>query len=680
MGSVASIADSIEQIALSRHNVDSDDVSDNLVEQVAELSDLLLAGNLGEVYAAWRNCSWADGFDAGVGLWEEYDEYALFPELYNLHWGKIAYLRNILKDMGEIGSELGDAFNAARAGLDTDGGWQGVGADAAYERIDRVVRDAGEYQDVNSALAGALDGYLEVMREAIGDLVNQRPTEMLDKYRRDSDGYWDLKNTYQEVIEESQKDSDYKYLPDPLAWLAGGETRREEYEEEIANLNIFARHYVNAVQYLREMLPATVDALDASAGELQEALSEFRHDDVPFARLTQPEPTASGNGRSVASGPGAGPGSGARGPAPSAGGGGGAGIASPPGGAGNPDSPQMDRPGVTPQGHTSPSAAVPDGVETDTGPGVGQGGIGGSLPSEEWGGDDALTVTKGSHELSMTEVGESGRMSISVDDGRGEPREHFLDFANGDIATAGPGAPGVDGDLIDGDHDALTPGEDGVIEFESGELTVTAERPDGAGGPVEVTVDDGSGEPTTYTLESSGDGSGDLPGQAWPNEPVAGTDEPIGAGIAGLDEPGGGVGAGVAGGAGGGALGGDLGGIAGGASSGAGIASTAELGSGSQAGAAMPPETGTPGSGSPAAGEPGGGSGQGQQSGHGRMMGGGMMGGMGGAGGGGGGDQQHERQYQIGGIEGLFEDLELDSGAARISGIIGDDADLDSEN
>ncbi|MBA0124768.1 hypothetical protein H0B56_04360 [Haloechinothrix sp. YIM 98757] len=654
-------------------------MSDNRVEEVAELSDLLLIGNLGEVYAAWRKCSWADGFDVSVGLWEECDEYALFPELYNLHWGKIAYLRNILKDMGDIGGELGNAFNAARTGLDTEGGWRGVGADAAYERISRVVNDAGKYQDVNCALAGALDGYLEVTREAIGELVNQCPTEMLDKYRRDSDGYWDIKNTYQEVIEESQKDSDYKYLPDPLAWWAGGETRREEYEEEIATLNIFAQHYVNAVQYLRDMLPATVDALDASAGELREALSEFRHDEVPFTRLAQPDPTASGNGGSVAGGHGAGGGNGAGGPGLPAGGGGGAGVAPPTGGAGSTDAPGTDRPGADPPGRTSPSAAVPDGVETEPGAGAGSGGSGG-VASEEWGGDDALTVTKGSHELSMTEVGEGGRMSITVDDGRGKPREHFLDFANGDVATAGPGAPGVDGDVLEGDHEVFTPGGNGVIEFESGELTVTAERPDGAGGPVEVTVDDGSGEPTTYTLESPGDGSGSVPDQAWPTEPVTGADEPIGAGIAGLDKSGGGVGAGVAGGAGGGALGGDLGGTAAEPSSGAGVANTAELGAGSQAGAVMPPETGTPTSGSPAAGEPGGGAGQGQQSGQGRMTGGGMMGGMGGAGGGGGGDQQHERQYQIGGIEGLFEDLELDGGAARISGIIGDDAELDGES
>jgi hypothetical protein len=53
---------------------------------------------------------------------------------------------------------------------------------------------------------------------------------------------------------------------------------------------------------------------------------------------------------------------------------------------------------------------------------------------------------------------------------------------------------------VSGTDAAYRPGPDGKIHIDDGNLRITAERPDGPNGPTVVTVDNGSGAPTTYTL------------------------------------------------------------------------------------------------------------------------------------------------------------------------------------
>jgi hypothetical protein len=169
------------------------------------------------------------------------------------------------------------------------------------------------------------------------------------------------------------------------------------------------------------------------------------------------------------------------------------------------------------------------------------------------GGDDrdTMTVQKGDHKLAMTEPDRAGKMGISVDDGSGHPKDFKLDF--GDEQASPVGAGGRDGGFgpqgapaAPGPGDKVyQPGPDGKIHIEDGGLKITAERPEGPGGPTVVTVDDGSVEPTKYTLDGDGKPGGPHGAGSEPGDPHGAGAEPGGPHGAG-SEPGDPKGAGPA--------------------------------------------------------------------------------------------------------------------------------------
>jgi hypothetical protein len=139
---------------------------------------------------------------------------------------------------------------------------------------------------------------------------------------------------------------------------------------------------------------------------------------------------------------------------------------------------------------------------------------------------ETVKVQKGDNTIAMSEPGKDGKMDVSVDDGSGHAKDYKLDF--GDDKTAGVAADGkTDGSVATPAGSAATPagsaaggfgpqgtkdgapsadgtykpGPDGKIHIQDGDLKITAERPDGADGPTVVTVDDGKGDPTKYTLD-----------------------------------------------------------------------------------------------------------------------------------------------------------------------------------
>ncbi|SEP51694.1 WXG100 family type VII secretion target [Amycolatopsis saalfeldensis] len=118
---------------------------------------------------------------------------------------------------------------------------------------------------------------------------------------------------------------------------------------------------------------------------------------------------------------------------------------------------------------------------------------------------EEVTVEQGDHRISMSEPGADGRMGITVDDGSGKAKDYRLDFGDG-RPTSADGQPGHGGAPAAQDAGpAHQPGPDGKIHIDDGKLKIVAERPEGASGPTVVTVDDGSGQPTKYTLGEDGD-------------------------------------------------------------------------------------------------------------------------------------------------------------------------------
>jgi hypothetical protein len=140
-----------------------------------------------------------------------------------------------------------------------------------------------------------------------------------------------------------------------------------------------------------------------------------------------------------------------------------------------------------------------------------------------------VSVKKGDNTIEMSEPDKEGKQDISVDDGHGNKKDYHLDWGDDDKADAAKGADGKDGAkagdgsfgpqgsqqaVKDGQPSAdgsYKPGPDGKIHIKDGNLEITAERPEGPDGPTIVTVDDGKGEPTTYTLDEKDDPkAGDL--------------------------------------------------------------------------------------------------------------------------------------------------------------------------
>lgn len=128
---------------------------------------------------------------------------------------------------------------------------------------------------------------------------------------------------------------------------------------------------------------------------------------------------------------------------------------------------------------------------------------------------EKLTVEHGDNTLTLTEPTEDGEMAITIDDGSGEPSEYQLDFSEEDGEAEGAEeSRREETEFGPQGSDAVTekvyrPGPDGKIHIEDGDLKIVAEQPEGPDGPTVVTVDNGDGEPVTYTLgETEGQEAG----------------------------------------------------------------------------------------------------------------------------------------------------------------------------
>ncbi|WP_020662757.1 hypothetical protein [Amycolatopsis benzoatilytica] len=353
--------------------------------------------------------------------------------------------------------------------------------------------------------------------------------------------------------------------------------------------NNFGKFYEGYIRDFKAMCTNTHTTVDGAWKALTDFFGQLPQD--PYSNVDQTAPD-SGTGKSDSgggkqSGPGStggtGPGTGGSGPGTGGG-----------GGSVTPASVEMPKVPTTPS-ETQP--ATPSGAETnpvthqplEVDPATGK-----PFPIDPTTGQavkphepESMTVEQGKHKISMTEPAATGEMAITVDDGTGHPKSYQLDFdKDGLPATPGqgftqPGVPGahtpVPGDAS-GDHggagqpasghgtpeqgttpgpgtpghpgggagapgqpgDAAAahkyePGADGKIHVEDGNLKITAERPQGPGGPTVVTVDDGSGEPVKYTLGGETKPDGVSPGHDGAQQAVGDGGTPPNAGARPVD-------------------------------------------------------------------------------------------------------------------------------------------------
>ncbi|TCP53251.1 hypothetical protein EV191_105318 [Tamaricihabitans halophyticus] len=189
--------------------------------------------------------------------------------------------------------------------------------------------------------------------------------------------------------------------------------------------------------------------------------------------------------------------------------------------------------------------------------------VGGTDPTGEQptaGGKESVSIKDGDRTITMESAGGSPKMTLTIDDGSGEPKTYEMDFSKalgmdegeaaagaGDPAGEQPGqgepgqgqpgqgqpgqsqpeagdagAPGPPSDSAQdlGEVIAGQVGEDGKVHIEDGPMTITGEMTDEG---LKVTIDDGEGEPQTYTVDTEGSATAGQPGTAEAAAPVAGT-------------------------------------------------------------------------------------------------------------------------------------------------------------
>ena len=293
------------------------------------------------------------------------------------------------------------------------------------------------------------------------------------------------------------------------------EEETAKYKQALADtqtkLQQFTQEYATKANSVQQQASNTLQGVKQSYDAMLQGLGQGMEKD-PFAGLGSPN--EKGGSDSKRSGGGGGGGNGGGG---SGGGGTGAG-----GGGGGTTAPESTTPSDPAQVADAAKKEAEQGINPITGkpleidPETGQ-----PYPIDPKTGEaikdagddqDTVTVQKGDNKIEMSEPDKDGKMDIKIADGAGTAKDYQLDWGDDDKAKAegatGPtdpgtgatagapeaAAPGATGDKV------YTPGPDGKIHIQDGNLQITAERPGGPDGPTVVTVDDGSGTPTSYTL------------------------------------------------------------------------------------------------------------------------------------------------------------------------------------
>jgi uncharacterized protein YukE len=152
--------------------------------------------------------------------------------------------------------------------------------------------------------------------------------------------------------------------------------------------------------------------------------------------------------------------------------------------------------------------------------------------------NESVTIEDGDRKITVDSPDGQGHVKVTVDDGTGKPKTYDLDFGTSPTGAQpgtdpvhtlpypdgsgtgtpgqpepGPGVPGQDPSA------PIQAGPDGKCVISDPPLTITAERPAGTDDKVVVTIDDGSGKPTTYTLDYAAGGNGQPIAQPQPLRP-----------------------------------------------------------------------------------------------------------------------------------------------------------------
>ncbi|WP_409183464.1 hypothetical protein F9C11_03240 [Amycolatopsis sp. VS8301801F10] len=543
-------------------DVHLDDTSDNILKPLAGFREKM-TGKLVQPYTRWiqhpsRNLGLR--FSPPYGQGDE--ENRMLNELGGFGFGYLWGAQGRAANLGKAAKAAQDDTAQVKQGLTA--AWQGKAADSAAEKLDDFSKASGEYLGTVNGFSQLLQQLWQTVRKPIVDLGQlpenggQAPKKFLDAHKpEDTDGLLMFMDRLDDAIKWGRQNGNAQGDIEVI-WgdaRSKSEVARSQEDgtgpinpQDIRNMSVdldvhfnskwsdmfcrqmdeYCQQYSDAMdcfrQYIRNAHTAATNALRAFSDGLNVPTD-------PFGRLQLGADSGSG-GHDTGKGRNDGGGGDTK---PRSSGGGGdtkpQEATVPPQVGPTPAPPQT--PPAQPDPNQNPVTHKPLEVDPSTGQPYPIDPRTGEAVKTEHEAPDTVTVQHGDHKITMSEPDSHGKMAVSIGDGTGHDKAYQLDFGDPAAKTPGTGADAAQGDPAARPHDASAPpahdapggpvhkqpdgtaptadpnqvhrpGPDGKIHIEDGNLKITAERPNGPDGPTVVTVDDGSGEPTKYTLDEHG--------------------------------------------------------------------------------------------------------------------------------------------------------------------------------
>ncbi len=417
------------------------------------------------------------------------------------------------------------------------GEWKGKGANAAQIKYDETIKPhAKELQDqiagaaklipetvthVYDSLKKKIDEVLALQRPTIAEATIPMAADVLKIANGDTEEFDDFMKVAGWIDACNKKAGMDSNLADRLQNDdCGFNDENKEYGRQVTRFwrdGPFTKEFQSIITAFNGSCKTAKDTIDQQFGALGTFMDGYRNQLTeqpgqggdPGKKDDGKTGTGDGNGNGKGAGTGTGTGTGT---------GGGGGTTTP--SAAEP--PKAEEP-PKPEDGKNPITGKPLEIDPDTGqpypidPKTGE-------AIKDDGKTETVSVKKGDNTIEMTEPDKEGKMDVKVDDGQGHQKDYKLDFdddkgeaKDGKTDAAGKdegfGPKGSPQAVKEGQPSAdgtYKPGPDGKIHIQDGDLKITAERPEGPDGPTVVTVDDGKGEPTTYTLDEQDDDKPEL--------------------------------------------------------------------------------------------------------------------------------------------------------------------------
>ncbi|ONI73371.1 hypothetical protein ALI144C_46560 [Actinosynnema sp. ALI-1.44] len=508
-----------------------------------------MSGEMGGLYNIWcgNPCAAPDlqyqsGNQVRAMMAEGAPETTVLKELAGINWGMIWDAKGRFESLAKVGAAAGQSLTNGVNGIHS--AWPDKAGAKAADKFNELARPIRDFGGVTDAIAKAAAGLWNTSRQPvidIGNLQQANITNMVNKYqgldfnqKRTLVMYLDRARMYgRDWSGTNDVDDDGsgtgEITPGSLRSTPGLIDINEGHASEIyadsfiREMDTFGYYYRNAMTSYRQLLEAAYKAVSEGLNTFAQAMRTANT--TMFDTLQAPG--TGGGGKDDTGGGGKKDDTGGGGKKDTGGGGFKGGPGDTGGGYQPPPLPKPET--EMPPTQTDPSAVDPakDSTATDPNatdptkdvPGTGVDG-GAGKPT----GGETVTIDEGGRKISVTSPDSSGHVQVTVDDGTGQPKTYDLDFGQSQPGAATPGAPGAgtpgqqgstplgpDGQPVQtlpapagGDPaETLKPGPDGKIVMHDGDVTITAEHPPGQPDQVKLTVDDGTGEPTTYVLDYS---------------------------------------------------------------------------------------------------------------------------------------------------------------------------------